>query len=225
MSEQSTHEPDYSKSEKTFDWLSKEDQDQAREEFIANNKEQFVAFLPRVLPDFSDDVIDQLGEYMARFFFGVRSVYRRYGFKYSEYNLTYDEGNRNDYDGIAFYDLGNQYIIKVSFFEKVAQILKDCGSVTISGAGIQEMIPFEDMMEIAGVEEAAHYLYFNEKGDHGAESLPDASDKIEYFTSDEESRALIWKLAYARRYFPQYYDDLRDTWLKVREERKKARKQ
>ncbi|MFO7881106.1 MAG: hypothetical protein R6U52_01045 [Kosmotogaceae bacterium] len=223
MSEQRAHESDQDKSKEASDWLSKKDQDQAREEFIKNNKEQFVDFLPQVLPDFSDNVIDQVGEYMARFFFGIRSVYRRYGFKYSEYELTYDTSDRNDYDGIAFHDLGNQYIIKISFFEKVAQILKDCGSVTISAAGIQEMIPFEDMMEITGVEEAAHYLYFNEKGDHGAGPLSDASDKLRYFTSDEESRALIWKLAYVRKYFPQYYDDLKDTWLKVREERKKAR--
>ena len=39
------------------------------------------------------------------------------------------------------------------------------------------------------------------------------------FTSDLENRAMIWKLTYTKRYFPQYYDSLKETADKATEAR------
>lgn len=79
------------------------------------------------------------------------------------------------------------------------------------------MIPVEDFFEIDGVEEAAHLMFCNEKGHLGKKLLENFVPEIQYFRNEMERRALTWKIAYAKRYFPQYTDYLRETVKKINE--------
>ena len=69
------------------------------------------------------------------------------------------------------------------------------------------------------LKEAAHLMFFNERGHMGVAEIVNANEKIRGYTSERENRAMKWKLAYTRRYFPQYYDSLKETADKATEAR------
>lgn len=204
---------------KLYEWLPKEELDKERESFIEINKGQFLDFFQtnEHFAGLSPELKNTGAELVTRFFFGVHMAYRRFGFKHPIYKITYDTGGRTDYDGIAFHDESNKYIVKVKFLERVLEITKEKGQCLIGGGGITEMIPAGDFFEIIGVEEAAHLMFYNEKGHLGEEAVAEAEEEYKYYTSEMESRALKWKLAYVKRYMPQYYDSLSQTADKVRE--------
>lgn len=206
-------------------WLSKEEINRDRKAFIRDNCGQFLTFIQddEHFSDLSPELKNMGADLITRFFFGVHMVYRRLGNKYPVYNLTYDIGERDEYDGIAFHDDTNKYVVKVSFLKKVLEIVKEKGRCDISGMGIKEMIPAVDFFEIAGVEEAAHLLFFNEKRHLGKGPVSSAKEEDRYYTSDMESRALIWKLAYVKRYMPQYQHSLRETAERVTKIRLESR--
>ncbi|MFC1790496.1 hypothetical protein ACFLZP_03370 [Patescibacteria group bacterium] len=202
-----------------YEWLPKEELDREREIFIEKNKGQFSNFFQtnEHFADLNPELKDTGAELVTRFFFGVHMAYRRFGFKHPIYKITYDTGERSDYDGIAFHDESNEYVAKVKFLKRVLEITKEKGQCLIEGAGIKEMIPAGDFFEIGGIEEAAHLMFYNEKGHLGEKPVAEADEEYKYYTSEMESRALKWKLAYVRRYMPQYYDSLKQTSEKVRE--------
>lgn len=209
-----------------YEWLPKEKLDKVRETFIENNKDQFLTSFQTSehFSDFSSELKDVGAELITRFFFGVQMAYGRFGFKYPIYKITYDLGERSDYDGIGFNDESNGYVAKVKFLRRVLEITKEKGQCLIEGVGIKEMISAEDFFEIAGVEEGAHLMFYNEKGHLGKRELPEAEEEYGHYTSEMESRALKWKLAYVKRYLPQYYDSLKQTEKKVREIRLGSRR-
>ena len=54
-------------------------------------------------------------------------------------------------------------------------------------------------------------MFYIEKDSLGIDVIDEADDEIKIFTSEAENRAMRWKLAYTKRYFPQYYDRLKET--------------
>mgnify|MGYP001791558480 CR=1 FL=1 len=199
-------------------WLSKEEYGRQKVGFIAKNKGQFVDFFSgsEHFSNLTPDLREKGAELISRFFFGVWMAYRRIGFKYSSYNLTYDTGEINDYSGIGYNDESNSFAIKVDFMQEVLGKIKEKGNASISGMGIEEMVPTDDFFELAGVEEAAHLMFFNEYGHLGKAALVTNDSDISYHTSEIESRALIWKVGYVKRYMPQYYGSLKRTQDGVR---------
>lgn len=144
-------------------------------------------------------------------------AYRRFGFKYPIYELNFDTGDGDNYGGIAFDSDNNEYVINIKFLKKVLKIIDNKGQYSIRDPEMEEiMIPVADFFEIAGIEEAAHLMFVNEKRHLGTEQVVEAEEKYKYLTSEVESRALTWKLAYVKRYMPQYYDALKKTTEKVR---------
>lgn len=203
-------------------WLSFEEHESEREKFIQNNSQQFQDALnsnKQIFGEYSDETYTKASELISKFFFGVKQVYRRFGNKYPIYEITYDLSNRDDYDGIAFNDEENGFVFKVNYLrEMLEKIEKDEPVYSFGGAGIGGMvIPSEDFFEIAGVEEAAHLMFFNEKGHLGKGKIQgdNITDDVLYHSSDMESRALLWKSAYIKRYFPQYSDSIRETLQEV----------
>jgi len=202
-----------------YDWLPKEDFDRQRESFIEKNKGQFLDFFQseEQFANLTPELQEAGAELITRFFFGVHMAYRRFGFKYPIYGITYDVSDRNDYDGIGFHHERNEYIVKVKLLRQLLENTEEDGRCFIQGGGIERMIPAGDFFEITGVEEAAHLMFFNEKGHSGKGPISGVEEEYKYYTSDMESRALKWKLAYVKRYFPQYQDSLVKTSEKVKE--------
>lgn len=142
-------------------------------------------------------------------------AYSRLKFKHQYYKIKYDPSDNKNYDAIAYDHNGNWFGIKISYLKKILDILEKKGSCTIIGGGIEEKVPVEEFFEIAGVEEAAHLMFFQEKGCLGDGIIASAPEDLDYYTSDMEWRALIWKLWYVKKYFPQYYNSLRETYKNV----------
>ena len=73
---------------------------------------------------------------------------------------------------------------------------------------IKGILPAE-AVEISGVEEMAHILFMKKKGVPGRYSSPlgkPSSERlVDYFSQDVEERALFWKVAYTKHYFPHLY--------------------
>jgi hypothetical protein len=67
-------------------------------------------------------------------------------------------------------------------------------------------ISTEDLFLLIGVEEAAHRMFFKKKNDRTALTIYEAPT---YHSSDQEYRALIWKFAIVKEYFPQYVESFR----------------
>lgn len=205
-----------------IDWPTKDTNDARRINFIKKNLYQIRDNIYKLFDNYPKETREQLCIYIARFLFGISNAYQRMGNKYQDYNLVYDinkEKNENNIS-IAYNGESNSFIISVDFLTKIADIFEESKNIYVKGAGgIKSKIPLEDFMEIAGIEEAAHLMFFNEKGQYGKDILDNVDPDIEYFTSDMESRALLWKLAYIKRYFPQYYPDLKQMWTAVKKAR------
>lgn len=203
------------------EWPTKIWVDATRKVFIRIQKKSYLTFFQENehFSDLPSEQKDLGAELLARFFFGVDMDYKRFGSKYPIYDIGLDAGEEADYEGIAFWEDENKYLVRISWLKKVLEHNESEGKYFFNkgGGGIKQKVPAGDMFEIAGVEEAAHLMLFNEKGDMGKKELDEAGEKFWYQTSDAESRALKWKLAYVKRYMPQYYDSLRQTAEKVEE--------
>jgi len=77
--------------------------------------------------------------------------------------------------------------------------------------GISQRVPYDDCFEIAGMEEAAHFMFHQEKSGFGKEGIVTNIPHMTEFTREMERRAMWWKLAYVKRYMPRYYSSLKKT--------------
>lgn len=59
-------------------------------------------------------------------------------------------------------------------------------------------------------------MFYNEKGNLGQEPPKNVDPKYKHDTSEIERRAFAWKIAYVKRYFPQYYPMLKKRVLEIR---------
>ena len=201
-------------------WLPKEEFDQLRLAFIKDNKKKFVDFFERngEFNDLSSQEREAGAYLMVRFFFGVDAVCKRFGNQDSEYRLLYDAGKKDEDHPFAYDQQEDRFLLNVGFLKKAIkkQIKQDPFLFAAAGLGSGGLISAGDLFELIGVEEGAHYLFYQEKDRPGQGALADAPDIYRYKTSEVESRALKWKTAYAGRYFPDYYEDFRRTSRTVR---------
>ena len=201
-------------------WLTQQEYLETRKTVVNKQRAVISSFLEERSDLFGDLTEEQrsLGaELVAIFIFGLYATYKRFGFKYENYKITFDTGNEVEYDLLAYWLNGDSFGIKIDKFKDLLHGMTDPNliNVSMSGGGLRENIPVRDYWEIAGVEEAAHLIFFKEKS-RGRKALETGSE-LDYYTSEPERRALVWKLAYTKRYFPQYADQLRKTLQEVNE--------
>ena len=152
---------------------------------------------------------------MASFQFGVEMVDKKLGVVdiTDSINIIFNKrSHRKSLDeiDISYRPDRDAYIVGIEWFTKtVEETSKDKDFNFDSLGGIEGAIDPYDGLEIAGVEEAAHRLYKHVKKptDMNTSNLP----PDEYWASDIERRALLWKLGYTERYFPQYHESLQTT--------------
>lgn len=203
---------------KTNNWLPKEMVDRGRVYFCEKQRKHFVELFNQnqLLSDCSTEEIELISELLSRFLFGVQMAYFRFGFKFPNLNFAFVTNEDTDYHGIAFNPEFNGFYIKVNFLKDIIQSFRSGGGCFIQGAGMSEKITVEDFLEIVGVEEASHLMFYNEKRYMGKEEIPQEDKILQYFSSEMEFKALVWKLAYVKRYFPQYYGLLKPTYEATR---------
>lgn len=207
----------------SFHWPSLEEYQSLKDEVIAEEKDTFRKFY-----EDSDHFSDMNGvqkaiaaDLMAHFAFGVNMAYQRFGGKYRSCNIVYGYPDKGQ-PTIAF-DYGeNVYVLNTAKFKKIVGLISNKELGKIEAAGIKKTpVSPRDFFELAGVEEAAHFMFFNEKGHPGKEGFATDDPEVDYYTDDMERSALTWKVAYTQRYMPQYYDELRDLLNRTIEARRK----
>jgi hypothetical protein len=211
---------------KTNNWPSIEEVNKERNSFCKKQEKHFVEIFEqnKLLCEFSGQEIELVSKILSCFMFGVNMAYFRFGFKFPNFNFAFDTREETDYHGIAFNSEFNGFFIKVKFLKDILQDFRPDKKCSIKGAGITEKIPIQDFFEIVGIEEASHLMFYNEKGYLGSDEIPQEDKVLQYFTNGLEFKALLWKLAYTKRYYPQYYQFLKPTYEKVVEIFSTARK-
>ena len=167
------------------------------------------------LDDLSEDEKRLGAKIMTQFLFGVNMAYKRMGMKYENYKITLDAGEEAEYDAIAYWNDENKFMIRLSWLKGEIKEISNGKDSFEDAMGIEGKIAVDDFFELAGVEEAAHLMFYNEKDNDTKVQLNTGDDNLDYFTKESEERALIWKKAYAKHYMPQYYDSLSKTANRV----------
>jgi len=151
----------------------------------------------------------QLGaNLLSHFFVGVNVAYFRYGNKYADEDLLFAT-NAGD-TTIAYAVDMKTFAVNLSWFLRVVKDPDRYIGTETSVGGIENIQSLEDFFEIAGVEEAAHRIYFKEEKKRSI-PLTRIGKKYDYYLDDPENRALLWKAGFIKRYFPQYYPSIRKT--------------
>lgn len=198
-------------------WLSVSEYQKYKKDFIEANQDDTFTNLNKhpQLNDLSEDEKRLGAKIMTQFLFGVNMAYKRMGDKYDNYKIALDRGEEAEYDSIGYWQDENKYIVRLSWLkEEIKEISK--GKDNFENAmGIEGKIDVNDFFELAGVEEAAHLMFYNEKEGDTKRQLKTGDDNLDYFTKESEERALIWKKAYTKHYMPQYYDSLSRTANRV----------
>ena len=172
---------------------------------------------------------------VAHFFFGAVVAYGRVGFPFALPVALYAQRDRPFY---CFHPIPHTFSISSIRLLQCATITpemkREQQEFALNGGGFFTPIPIKPFSEIAGVEEAAHSLLFVEKYrthvhvgkpieslvlslymilwsiKHNT-TIPSANSTVTYHTSDIERRGTEWKVAYTKRYYPQYYPYIRAT--------------
>jgi len=193
---------------KSTEWMEKSVVDVQREKFVNQYSQQLFSFYNKynIFSDLNTDEKQICSVLESRFFFGIKMAYRRTNEKYPIYDIKF-ETNRNC--SLVYFDYEtNSYGANIDTFKRSSKRIAEGKEVFINGLGSK--IPIKETLEIAGVEEAVHLMFFNEKGNMGDFIFPENSkNRYIYHISDIESMALYWKLAYIKRYFPEYYQPLK----------------
>lgn len=206
---------------KLNDWLSKEEHDKWRGQFVATARKDHLGSINslEVFNDLTAREKDLASTLLARFSFGVTNVLRHYGYKDYVVNIPLQFTKNDEIRGVAaalFIDETGKK--KVGIFMR-PDWLSELVRFAEKGEFAEKLFydsftrrhdPYPipgDFFEIVGVEETAHYLFLQEKGEvHNNNHFQAES----YWSSDAEYRALMWKLSYTKRYFPDYYEKLQE---------------
>lgn len=206
---------------KLNEWLSKEEHDKWREEFVTTGRKDYLETIN------SSDLFNDLNPrekgsasiLLARFSFGVTNVLRRYGYKNNVFNIPLQFTENENVGGLAtvlYREEGGKKAIGIfmrpDWLRKLVRFAEkgEFAEKLFYDYYTARHNPYPDpgdFFEISGVEEAAHYLLLQEKGDIHYRSHFQAES---YWSSDAEYQALMWQLAYTKRYFPDYYEKLQE---------------
>lgn len=186
-------------------WIPEVQYPTEKRSFIDVNSGDYGQFFKNNIhfPNWTDKEIRLAGRFVASFIFGALMANRKFGFKYPLPKLIYDLGERDDYHTIAYHGEEDAFIFRLREFKKIVEEKPK----NLRGGGVRRAMSREKWFELAGVEETAHSFLYKEKGDWGRSATPTGSE-YDYFTSEAEERALLWKIAYTRRYMPGFKPSL-----------------
>ena len=193
-------------------WPSKEKYLHLKNETIKEWKpvfRQLIEETPDLFTDLNENQAEDLSELMSLFVHGVKMTFRRTRWADGEASMFISaDGLDNDIPMGIILDVDNPEFA-INPFE-LCKLIKRLGKTDrINGvAGGMEKPTLEDMFEIGGVEEGDHLIFLKTRKSVGKSALPDRGFGYEYHTSDIEYTALLRKLSYAKKFKPEYVDDL-----------------
>jgi hypothetical protein len=179
----------------------------------------------RRYPDFQDlpraDLMN-CSHLLSLFTVGTSMVYNRVGMRPENSIIQFYDAQFPWEVQIGYAPDRDVYVIDNSWFRQMVETAqqKDARFTPPSMYAIPVPIRVTDFFELAGVEEAAHRVFFRLKGDFGGRGIPHTDDFIRYNSFEIERRANVWKLAYVSRYMPEYETALRTTMDNVLAARK-----
>jgi hypothetical protein len=200
------------------EWMSNTDYLFAKSEFAKTHAPLISKQLPSIYNpnELSPPEVTEGATLLSLFSFGVKMVYRRLDGKYSKYGFEFTVGLHPD-DPVLGYRYGNdKFCVDSNWFKHILKMMAaGTSSIEIPTYAIHRPIAISDLFELAGVEEAAHRIFYLEKQYPGKPGIADGDPRISYNSSEFERRANLWKLAYTKRYMPDYYPALQQTTQQV----------
>jgi hypothetical protein len=104
-----------------------------------------------------------------------------------------------------------RFIVNTEKIKKMIDLMSIGQEVHMQNPPYIRKLEPNEAFEITGVEEMAHHLFRENKGLLKTYwPLVLTGTTLEYHTKDVEERALIWKVAYTRHYFPHLYPQFKE---------------
>lgn len=171
-----------------------------------------------------DKELNDASELLSNFVFGIEMAYRRFGWDIREMPIELVPGGlKSDFCVLERSTVGGlrrEYAIDTYKLKK--NLWQYGKSDRRRGGGGMRNVTMEDLFEIGGVEEAAHYIFRQEKRyrknkEKGPITLSRSLNDLDVslHNSDIERRALLWKIQYTERYKPEYTQVLKELEEKV----------
>ncbi len=176
----------------------------------------------REVCDFSDKEYKIMCKLIAHFRVGLSLTNNRYGTFEGDKNIKLEflQDVNLVSDGsipnIGYSPENDSYVFDLDWFSDLVKNLSknsDFKLRNMGGIDNVDISPY-DVMEISGVEETSHRIFkiIKSKNENDMASTLLPSDQ--YWKSEAERRAMLWKLGYVKRYFsddPNYYSSLKET--------------
>lgn len=146
---------------------------------------------------------------------GMLLLHKRMGHHYSQRDLVIE---RDEYPSAGpvcyvpegtFPQISDQFLISLVGINEILKNPKVLEEIKMHWE--VSNITKDDLFFLIGVEEAAHRMFFNKKN---KQDVLSPSESPTYHSSDQEYRALLWKLEFVKLYFPQYLDAFKAFWEK-----------
>lgn len=125
------------------------------------------------------------------------------------------------------FDVGGNYVFNRTWLVSLIRKSHLASVAPMVRAQLGASMELGDFAEISGVEEGAHRIFLYHKPGylefHTRKPLDAFRSIVEYDAQDHETRALLWKLGYIKRYFPHYYAPFKahyDEVVQFRREKK-----
>jgi hypothetical protein len=199
-------------------WLTTDEYNLAKKNFQEENIGSVLLYMEEdlegELSDLNETEFNKAAELISIFQFGAYMMFKRVGHGDRDISVGIDVSENTDY-GFAAYQPEIQIFLikKSSLVEFVKDYIKDETS-HYDWSGMEDMRT-EEIFEASGVEEAAHLIFHNKKGDLGRYMYEGNISDEEYFSSEIEYRAFLWKSAYVKRYMPQYHDSIQNSIQRI----------
>ena len=208
-------------------WLSKENYDHLKPDYVSRVKEKAFSYLDsnQYTKDFSRDKKEIAATLMSRFQWGAKVAAMVYGYENDFPEIDWRPEPQLNYVGIEWSSADKtSFVFNSINLEKLLERLLDKkDKITFWEPPFIRGVKSEDNFELSGVEEMAH-LFFHDAKKHfgGSKILGSGHESLDYRSSDLESRAILWKTLYTKRYMPHYRRMFHRFYHKIRRYREKG---
>lgn len=194
-----------------YQWPSPEQYGEITKLVFSTNVPDFLSFYNgnEVFAGLTHEQKEYTARLIGHFFIGIKTAYERFGNKYNDAQLSYTTQNDN-FELFAYFPEHDRYAANLNTIMRIAKDPERFLRTHESVGGIASFESLEDMFELAGVEEAAHRIFYKEKKIEPNKQVK-IGKKYDYYVVDEEYRALYWKAGYIKHYKPQYLSSINET--------------
>lgn len=152
----------------------------------------------------------ELGEYCSYIIIGAHMVFERLGVESSKRMVDVTFGPNNSVVAVTG-EIGNlQYqidpikLLSIARLSRLGQSHYPTRFPVVHG---KKEYTLKDLFLLAGVEEAAHYMFHTYKPNYDEDDQKELKE-IDYNATDIESSAIVWQVAFIKKYLPHLYDDV-----------------